>query len=289
MRVAAVLGLVSVSLLLAACGDGSGPATGRSQAAAQQQPAALAPVTGPAIRGQLSVAGLNQLPPGLHLNMKLLDVTDPEAVPAVVSERNEPAPKILPHDYAVGYNPTWINPERIYVLEVTLNAETLALYATNEPVPVLTRGGKDTVDLQLVRGAVPRAGIPPAELLRREFQRIEGGLGGMRRVAGDRSVGDVMVGWDAFIDGDGSLRMAREIFDYGEGKGGATFQYAYDEGGKPFVIVREADGVKTWLGWDRAGAVRLNVINGSGELSDAEIAQFRKQAEDMYALGKRGR
>lgn len=279
MRVSAVLGL-SLALSLAACGDGAPTARGPQVAA---QPAGPPPVTGPAIRGNLKVSGLNQLPPGLSLNVKLMDVTDPEAVPAIISERVEPAPRQLPATYAVGYQPTWINAERLYVLEVTLNAETLALYGTNEPITVLTQGGGNEVDVELVRGAVPRAGIPPAELLRREFQRVEGSLGGMRRIAGDRTEGDVVVGWDAFVD-DGAVRMAREIFDYGVDKGGANFQYAYDAEGKPFVIVREREGTKTWLGWDRHGSVRLNLVNGSGELTDAEIAELRQQAEDMYKL-----
>lgn len=281
MRATAVLGL-SLALSLAACGERAGPASQQTPQAGAQ-PAGPPPVTGPAVRGQLSVSGLQQLPPGLSLNLKLLDVTDPEAVPAVVSERVEPAPRQLPHTYAVGYQPTWIQQDRIYVLEATLNAETLALYGTNEPIPVLTQGAGDSLDIELVRGAVPRAGIPPAELLRREFQRVDGALGGMRRVAGDRTEGDVVVGWDAFVDTDGALRMAREIFDYGEGKPGANFQYAYLNG-KPFVIVREAEGVKSWLGWDRNGAVRLNLVNGSGELSEAEITQFKRQAEAMFAL-----
>lgn len=281
MRVSAVLGL-SLALSLAACDQSGGPG-GRVQQAAPE-PAGPPPVTGPAISGELKVSGLNMLPPGLSLNMKLMDVTDPEAVPAIVSERTEPAPKQLPTTYAIGYQPSWIRPERIYVLEVTLNAETLALYGTNEPIPVLTQGGASEANIELVRGAVPRAGIPPAELLRREFQRVEGTLGGMRRVAGDRSVGDVVIGWDAFVDNDGKLRMAREIFDYGVDKGGANFQYAYDTDGKPFVIVRERDGVKTWLGWDRHGSVRLNLTEGNGELSESEVAELREQAEDMYQL-----
>jgi len=284
MRVSAILGL-SLLLSLSACGDTSGPGP-RTQQAGPAAAAAPPPVTGPAIRGELKVSGLQQLPPGLSLNMKLMDVTDPEAVPAIVSERTEPAPKQLPSTYALGYQPTWIRPERIYVLEVTLNAETLALYGTSEPVAVLTQGGATEVNIELVRGAVPRAGIPPAELLRREFQRVEGGLGGMRRVAADRSDGDVMVGWDAFFDGDGDLRMAREMFDYGEGKGSANFQYAYDAAGKPFVIVRQANGTKTWLGWDQHGSVRLNLVEGNGELSETEIATLRRQAEEMATRAK---
>ncbi len=284
MRVSAVLGL-TLALTLVACGQGAGPGNRAPQEAAG--PVGPPPVTGPAISGELKVSGLNTLPPGLSLNMKLMDVTDPEAVPAIVSERKEPAPKQLPSTYAIGYQPTWIRPERIYVLEVTLNAETLALYGTSEPIPVLTQGGASEINIELVRGAVPRAGIPPAELLRREFQRVEGTLGGMRRIAGDRTEGDVVIGWDAFVDNDGDLRMAREIFDYGEGKGGANFQYAYDAAGKPFVIVRERDGAKTWLGWDRHGSVRLNLVEGNGELSEAEIATLSQQAEDMYALAAR--
>lgn len=280
MRVSAVLG-ISLALSLVACGD-AGPTARGPQVAAQ--PVGPPPVTGPAISGALKVSGLNQLPPGLSLNVKLMDVTDPEAVPAIISERVEPAPRQLPATYAIGYQPTWIKADRLYVLEVTLNAETLALYGTNEPITVLTQGAGKEFDVELVRGAVPRAGIPPAELLRREFQRIEGSLGAMRRVAGDRTDGDVVVGWDAFVESDGDLRMAREIFDYGVDKGGANFQYAYNAAGKPFVIVRERDGAKTWLGWDRHGAVRLNLANGNGELSEAEITALRKQAEDMYKL-----
>src|SRR5690606_27303228 len=135
------------------------------------QPAGPPPVPADAtaIRGKLSIPGLNDLPKGLQLTLRLLDMTDPSIVPPVVAERTEPAPTGLPADYALPYEPSKINQEGRYVLEATLSADGFVMYSTPAQ-PVLTHGAPATLSLELNRGG-PSADpdMAPADVLKSEF------------------------------------------------------------------------------------------------------------------------
>ncbi len=280
MRVLRPVIALSLTAFLAACGQQSAPSPTAAQAPAGPPPVDAAAT---AIRGQVMIDGQTTLPPrGVELRLRLLDMTDPSIAPPVVAERVEPAPAGLPYRYALPYDPAKIDAERRYVVEGSLLTAGVMLYGTPAPAPVLGQGAGNQADLRLTRGGAAASDIAPADLLWQEFEALETASGGMRRLVGERTEGDVMIGWDAFAE-ERDVRLARENVDYGEA-GSASFRFAY-KGGQPWVVVREQGGVETRLGWNDAGEVLLN-RKGDEALDEAEIAELREQSERLYRTVK---
>lgn len=277
----------AVALALAACGGQSDAPASANGAAASTAQQAAPQVTGPAIEAKVEIDQLAALPPGLTLVLKLVDTTDSTNLPVVVAESSSPAPAALPLSVALPYDPARIDASRSYGFQVAVQAETLVLYGTARPVPVLTQGGQTgRLELNLVRGGQPAADVPPADLAKEEFAKLEVSIGGMRRIQGERLEADVAVGWDAFVEDSGQIRMAREQVDFGDA-GSAQFRYAY-KGGQPWVVERVQAGVKTLVGWTQDGDLLLNE-KGSGEADEADVAALRSRAESLYALAAASR
>jgi putative lipoprotein len=263
MRKLALLPLTA-ALSLAACG-GDSPA----------------PVTGPKVTGRVEVTDLAELPAGLQLVIRLLDVTDPSVVPPVFSEVLMPAPRVLPYNFEIGYDAARLDATRRYVVEAALQTDGVVLYGTPTAAPVLTQGGAtDGVVLNMVRGGKPVTTVAPSEQIKLDFAALETNLGTLRRITGERLDDAVAVGWDAFVDPSGQVRMAREQVETAEG-GTAAYRYAY-QGGQPTVVERKQGGGTTLLGWTSDGQLILNEKGGS-QASPEEVAALQKRATDVYA------
>lgn len=266
------------ALVLSACG-GDAPSSSNSSAPTAAVPAQPAAVSGPSISANLSIKDAPQMQPGITLHLKLVDVTDAAAVPVVVTESTQPAPA-LPAQVALGYDPAKIDQTRRYALQAALMAETFVLYGTPAPAPVLTQGAPSSgLALELVRGGQPAVNVPPAEKLKADFAKLETEIGALRRIKGERLEEEISVGWDAFVDSSGQIRMAREQVDYGDA-GSAEFRYAY-QGGKPWVVERKQSGTTTVVGWNAEGQVVVNE-QGDAPAADEDVAALQKRAADLY-------
>lgn len=275
------------ALLLSACGgqDAGEPAQ-RDAEATRQAAAQQAQRNLPSVTGRVSAGDLTQLPRGVVLQLRLLDVTDPAAPPATVAQATVDTRR-LPADFVLPYEPDRIVQDRRYVLQGALVTEGVTLYSTPEPQAVLTQGAASRADLVLERGSGPDTSISVAEQFRRDFDLLESQLGTLRRVVGERITDDVTVGWDAFVDNTG-VRFARESVDFAQG-GRASFRYAFRYG-KPWVVARERGGRTTWVGWDEDGALVLNQA-GEGTLPEAEAGRLFERAAEVLeiASGSSGR
>lgn len=277
-----------VVALLAACGqqESAAPAAPAQPQAPAAAAAPAAPQYATAVKGDITVAGLTELPAGLQLNLRLLDVSDPSQVPPVVAEVTAPAPTALPNRFALPYDASKIKPDGRYAVLAALLVEGHPLYSSPTPTPVLTEGNGDNIAIELVRGgAQADTQIAPTEKMKQDFAALERAIGGFQRVAGERMNDDVTVGWDAFI-ASGQVRFAREQVDFGDA-GTAAFKYAF-QGGKPWVVVRVQRDRTTWLGWNEAGELILNEGDvGAVEAEEAE--RLRAQAAEVMSLAaKRG-
>jgi uncharacterized lipoprotein YbaY len=281
MRKLALLPLTA-ALTLAACG-GESPAPAAGTAPAAQRPTAPqppAPVTGPKVAGRVEVTDLTELPAGLQLVVRLLDTTDPTVVPPVFSEVIMPAPRLLPYNFEIGYDAARLDQARRYSVEAALQADGVVLYGTPAGTAVLTQGAPaDGLVLNLVRGGKAVATVPPSEQIKADFANLEANLGTLRRITGERLDEAVAIGWDAFVDSSGQVRMAREQVETVEG-GAVAYRFAY-QGGQPWVVERKQGGVTTLVGWTSEGQLVLN-DKGGAPASDDEIAALRKRAADVY-------
>jgi len=278
--IATVTLAMAIAATLAACDNQAPPPPPPPKAEVPAGPPPV-PADATAIRGKLTIAGLNDLPAGLTLHLRLLDMTDPSVAPPVVAERTEPAPTGLPANYALAYDPATIAEEGRYVLEATLTADDFVMYATPSPRPVLTQGAPAKLNIELARGGpVASADLAPADVLKNEFDALEASIGAMTRLTGSRIENNVTVGWDAFAQ-EGDVRFVREAIDYGEA-GTASFRYAYKDG-KPWVVAREQGGTLTLVGWGPDDSLLLNRVGeDNGGASEADVAKLRKMAEDAH-------
>ncbi|MCG6118241.1 MAG: YbaY family lipoprotein [Aquimonas sp.] len=281
---AKLITLAIATALLSACGGSQPPAQAPAQQAAQvpaSAPAPAQPQFDTAIIGDITVPGLSELPPGFDLSLRLLDITDPSQVPGVVAESNGQAPRQLPHRFALPYDPSLINEEGRYAVQVALMVQGVPLYSSSQPARVLTEGHGSRISVELVRGgAQAETEVAPTERMKQDFAALERGIGAMQRVVGERMNEAVTVGWDAFISG-GEVRFAREQVNFADA-GTAAFRYAY-QNGQPWVIVREQGRVTTWLGWNADGELILNELEGGG-VEAAEAERLRAQAAEVARL-----
>lgn len=273
---------ISAALLIVGCGQQS---TGNQaqKTPVQQAPAGPPPVpaSATAVRGSLSISGLTDLPGGLSLRLRLLDMSDPSIVPPVVAERLEPAPPSLPYTFALPYETAKINPEGKYVMEAALLTGDVVLYGTDNPPAVLSNGAPDRADIALVRGGgLPAPNIPPADLLQQDFDKLERSIGGMKRFNGESIEDDITVGWDAFADSNG-VRFARQVIDYPK-TGQVSFKFAYKDG-QPWVLVREQRGMTAYVGWGKDGSLVLNRDNNDTPMEEGDIAELKAMAEKLLA------
>ena len=270
---------VAAALALSACG-GQTNAPADTSSSAKTQQAAAQPVTGPAVTGTASIDKLATLPPGLSLVLRLVDTTDAASLPVAVAESTQPAPNVLPLSFALGYDPAAIKQDHRYGIQVAVQAETLVLYGTSAPVPVLTNGAPAKgLAVALVRGGQPSADVPPGEQAKADFATLSENIGALRRIHGERLEADVAVGWDAFVEDSGQIRMAREQVDFGEA-GSGQFRYAY-KGGKPWIVERVQASVTTLVGWNEQGDLVLNE-KGEGEADEADVTALYARAQSLY-------
>ncbi len=281
-----LISLAVVAALLSGCGaPETPPAQAPAQAPSAATPAASpAPTAAPqfatAISGELAVEGLNELPPGFELSVRLLDLSDPSQVPPVVAELMGPAPSILPHRFSLPYDATKIVETGRYGVLAALVVQGVPLYSSPAPAPVLTEGNGTSVSLSLVRGgAQADTQIAPTEKMKQDFGALERSIGGLKRITGERITDDVTVGWDAFLS-DAGVRFAREQVDLGDA-GTVALKYAFKDG-RPWVIVREQRGRTTWLGWNEAGELMLNE-GPDGPIEAAEADRLRAGAAEVMA------
>ena len=274
------LSLASVAALaLAGCG---GSSDNGQQATAGATPDAAAPA-GPAnaVTGSVTLRDAGRtLSPDAKLDLKLIDVTAQDAQPLAVKTIS---PVTLPAQFQLDFNPTDLNPNDMYIVEVSLQ-DGERHYTSPLKTPVLTKGAKNVANIQLVGEATA------GEKELNGFNSVKKTIGGMKVSQGTALKEGESRGWQIFKNGT-SVPFVRELVDYGD-KGFTATDYAY-KNGKPWVIVQEKkpskDGKPTSIaraGWNEAGELVLkeNEIGGKVDvLSDDAANDLRKQAEAMYS------
>lgn len=234
------------------------------QNAPQQAKPAIAP--GTTITGDVSFRDQIPLSPEAKLDVKLVDVAQPQIAIAekVIDLTGEP-----PFKFALDFDPTKISAPRTYVINaLVIDGPRRFVPALNSPV--LTHGAGTTTVVVL------NAEATPAEKLAEECTRIENIIGGMKKVDGTYTTEDSSVGWDAFAQ-TGVVRYVRVNTDYDKG-GHSSVNYAFNDG-KPMCLKQPGGPKAKWnLGWSDTGDVLFNEKAGGGELGAADIAGLKDAA-----------
>lgn len=248
--IAAVVALA----LLGGCNsaDQGGSASGQKAAAP-----AIAP--GTSISGTVTLHDQIPIGAGAKLDVKLVDVAQPE-IP--VAEKNIDVTGQPPFTFTLDFDPGKIVAGRTYVINTMLfDGPRRFMPALNSPV--LTHGTGTTAQVVL------NAEATPGEKLKEEFAKLQGRIGAMKTVNGTYTTDSSSIGWDAFAEG-GNVRFVRINTEQDAGGRSAVY-YAFKDG-KP-MAVKQRGGVA--VGWGDNGEVLWNERPGGGTVSDGEIKSLR--------------
>lgn len=275
------LSLASVAALaLAGCSGGS---DNNGQQAAAGGSDNAAPANANAVTGTVALRDAGaQLSPDAKLELKLVDVSAEGSQP-LASKTIQPV--TLPQQFQLDFNPSDLNPNDMYIVEVSLQ-DGERHYSSPLKTPVLTKGAKNVANIQLVGEATP------GEKELAGFNSVKKNIGGMKVTQGTALKEGESRGWQIFKKGN-DVQFVIELVDYGD-KGFTSTNYAY-KNGKPWVIVQEKkpskDSKPTSIeraGWNDAGELVLKQNEAGGKvdvLSDDAVGDLKKQAEAMYAKG----
>lgn len=272
-----LLSLASVSALaLAGCGGGSDNNGQQAAAGGSDNAAPANAVTGTVT---LRDAGA-QLSPDAKLDLKLIDVSAQGSQPLATKTVQ---PVTLPQQFQLDFNAADLNPDDMYIVEVSLQ-DGERHYSAPLKTPVLTKGAKNVANIQLVGEATP------GEKELNGFNSLKKNIGGLKMTQGTALKEGESRGWQIFKKGN-DVQFVIELVDYGD-KGFTSTNYAY-KNGKPWVIVQEKkpskDGKPTSTeraGWNDAGELVLKQNEAGGKvdvLGDDAVAALKSQAEAMYS------
>lgn len=269
---------VALAFVLAACGKSEPPA---KPGAGNAPP----PPEGPFVSGTVLADAPVGLAPGSTLIVRLLDVTRADSDATLVAEQTFSIAG-LPAEFVLPYAKENFNSIRSYAVDASVMEQGAVRFIAMGKVGALTQGKPDRVTVRVAPAMQAAAPKDPAAELSKEFADFEARLGAFKRVTGERISGpegkEVAIGWDAFLD-DSGVRMVREMISYPEG-GRVNVRYAFKDG-KPWVMVRDAGGAKTRIGWDAEGAVILSERNGQpAEIDEAEAKSARREAREARSL-----
>ena len=280
MRSASTTAFLAVALafVLAACGKSEPPA----KPGAGNAPT---PPEGPFVSGTVLADAPVALAAGSTLIVRLLDVTRADSDATLVAEQTFSIAG-LPAEFVLPYSKENFNSIRSYAVDASVMEQGAVRFIAMGKVGALTQGKPDRVTVRVAPAMQAAAPKDPAAELNKEFADFEARLGAFKRVTGERISGpegkEVAIGWDAFLD-DTGVRMVREMISYPEG-GRVNVRYAFKDG-KPWVMVRDAGGAKTRIGWDAEGTVILSERNGQpAEVDEAEAKSARREAREARSL-----
>lgn len=118
------------------------PATPMSMTSASGQSGAEQP----SITGTISYRERVALPSDAAIDVKLLDVATPGAVPKTIAENIfSPGGQQVPIPFQLPYNPADINPEHAYQLAANISVNGKPMFASTIAYPVITQGAPSQV------------------------------------------------------------------------------------------------------------------------------------------------
>ena len=268
MRNLTIVAFVALGLL-AGCnaGNQNQPATGQGSNGTSAA-AANAPIPS-TVSGSVTLKDQASVNAGAKLDVKLVDVAQPE-VP--IAEKTLDVSGAPPFQFSLDLDPSKIDRKRAYTINAVLtDGERRFLPALT--APVLTGGSGATAQITL--SPEPTA----AEKLKDEFGKLQGRIGGMKKVDGTFTTDDASIGWDAFAE-KGRVVFARVNTEYDKG-GRTSVKYAFKDD-KPMYAKEGSQSV----GWDDNGAVIVNERPGGGSVGDKDIAAIHDQAMKAFQMAQ---
>lgn len=271
MRNLSIVAFVALATL-AGCNSPSQtpPAAGQTRAPSNgNKPGTPAPIPS-AVTGSVTLKDPVEVNAGAKLDIKLVDVAQPE-IPVAVKTLDVSGPP--PFNFSLDIDPSKIDPARIYTLNAVLtDGERRFMPALT--APVLTGGSPATAQITLT--PEPTA----AEKLKDEFAKLQTRIGGMKTVNGTYTTDDASIGWDAFAE-TSKVRFVRVNTEYDKG-GRTSVKYAFKDD-KPMFVKQQGGAT---IGWDENGTLVVNEKQGGGALADKEVAAIHDSAAKAFQMAQ---
>lgn len=107
------------------------------------------------IRGSVTYRERMALPPGVSLEVELIDVSKADAPAVVIASDDQPVVRQVPIPFTLAYDPAAIDPKNSYALTARLTLDGATLFRSTATTPVLTGGAGDTPEILLVQSTPP--------------------------------------------------------------------------------------------------------------------------------------
>ena len=239
-------------------------------APAAQKAAAPAIAPGTTITASVVLHDQMTIGAGAKLDARLIDSALPDAP---LAEKTIDVSGNPPFNFTLDFDPARVNAGRSYEVKATL-VDGDRRFQAGLATPVLTHGAGTSVQIMLTAEATP------AEALKEEFGKLQGRIGGMKKVAGTYTTDDASIGWDAFAD-HGHVVFARVNTEYDKG-GRTSVKYAYRDD-KPMYVKQQGGAT---IGWGDNGDVVVNEKAGGGEVDEKEIESIRDAATKAFQMAQ---
>lgn len=269
MRNLSIVAFVALGCLAGCNQMGQNQPANAQVPASGQNAAATAPIPS-TVSGSVTLKDPIAVSEGSKLDVKLVDVAQPE-VP--IAEKMLDVSGQPPFNFSLDLDPAKIDRKRAYTVNAVLtDGERRFMPALTSPV--LTGGSAATVQITLT--PEPTAG----EKLKDEFTKLQGRIGGMRKVDGTYTTDDASIGWDAFAE-TYKVRFVRVNTEYDKG-GRTSVKYAFKDD-KPMFVKQQGGAT---IGWDDNGGVVVNEKQGGGTVPDKEIASIHDSAMKAFQMAQ---
>lgn len=267
--------VLAALVVLVGCNSSTPPAGNGTTAgtSAQSAGAGANDPLGTTISGNVALREPMAIGEGARLELKLVDVAQPEFV---IAESNDNVAGQPPYHFTLNFDPARIDRTRTYVVNALLfDGDRRFVQALQ--APVLTLGAGNTIDITL------NAEATPGEKLKEDFGKLKAQIGGMTRIQDSFLDGDLSVAWDGFVSA-GKVRFMRVNTELGDGETAqrSNTEYAFlDE--KPMVVFKRSSGTR--VGWDAEGNLILNERN-NGPVSEDDAKALHNDALRALTMGK---
>jgi len=219
---------------------------------------------------------------GAKLETRLIDSGQPDTP---LAEKTIDVSGNPPFDFTLDFDPARVSAARSYEVKAVL-VDGDRRFQAGLATPVLTHGAGTSVQIMLTAEATP------AEALKEEFGKLQGRIGGMKKVAGTYTTDTASIAWDAFVETN-VVRYVRVNTVMDEDKGGARSAvfYAFTKDGKPMMVQQKGGAM---VGWGDDGKLLVNEKRGGGEVSQGEVDSMHdaavkagQMAQERYDASKK--
>ncbi|MDX5628108.1 MULTISPECIES: YbaY family lipoprotein [unclassified Brenneria] len=143
MKLWHILGSITLSMVLAACADRSGPGVSPEAGAppVSGNAAQASAISQPAVTGTVNIRQRIALPPNAALTVTVSDASLADAPSKVITQRvTRTGGKQAPFTFVLPYNPADIQPHARILLSAAIAIDNRVVMVTENVLPVITNG-----------------------------------------------------------------------------------------------------------------------------------------------------